>query len=86
MAPPRRTYRTSQGKTVDLGALLLQNENVRAVGNMGVNARGDRIDNKGQKNQSRCQQADLLMLLHEQELSSKKKQKPHVKKHKKKPE
>jgi len=40
----RRTYRTSQGKNVDLGAILLQNENTRAVGNMGVNARGDRID------------------------------------------
>ena len=32
------------GKTVDMGALLLQNEGVRAVGNMGVNARGDVID------------------------------------------
>jgi hypothetical protein len=56
MAPPRRTYRTSQGKTVDLGALLLQNENVRAVGNMGVNARGDRIDNKGKSIDSKVQQ------------------------------
>lgn len=43
----KRTYRSSQGKAVDLGALLLQNENTRAVGNMGVNARGDRIDNQG---------------------------------------
>lgn len=43
----KRTYRSSQGKAVDLGALLLQNENTRAVGNMGVNARGDRIDNRG---------------------------------------
>lgn len=32
------------GKAVDIGALLLQNENVRAVGNMGVNARGDVVD------------------------------------------
>jgi hypothetical protein len=32
------------GKPVDLGALLLQNEKVRAVGNMNVNARGDIID------------------------------------------
>lgn len=32
------------GKSVDLGALQLQNENVRAVGNMSVNARGDLID------------------------------------------
>lgn len=40
----KKVYRSSQGKSVDLGALLLQNETVRAVGNMGVNARGDRID------------------------------------------
>jgi hypothetical protein len=32
------------GKEVDLGALLLQNEHVRAVGNMNVNARGDILD------------------------------------------
>lgn len=42
-----KTYRTAQGKNVDLGALLLQNETVRAVGNMNVNARGDRIDDQG---------------------------------------
>jgi hypothetical protein len=40
----KKVYRSSQGKSIDLGALLLQNETVRAVGNMGVNARGDRID------------------------------------------
>jgi len=40
----KKVYRTSQGKTVDLGALQLQNETVRAVGNMGVNARGDKIN------------------------------------------
>ena len=53
----RRTYRSSQGKSIDLGALLLQNENVRAVGNMGVNARGDRIDNKGTVVDSKVQQS-----------------------------
>ena len=42
----KKIYRSSQGKSVDLGALLLQNETVRAVGNMGVNARGDIIDIK----------------------------------------
>jgi len=42
----KKVYRSSQGKSIDLGALLLQNETVRAVGNMGVNARGDRIDIK----------------------------------------
>jgi hypothetical protein len=40
----RKVYKSAQGKTVDLGALLLQNESVRAVGNMNVNARGDTVD------------------------------------------
>jgi len=41
-----KQYRTAMGKTVDMGALMLQNENARAVGNMGVNARGDRLDSQ----------------------------------------
>lgn len=53
----RRTYRSSQGKSIDLGTLLLQNETVRAVGNMGVNARGDRIDNRGTVVDSKVQQS-----------------------------
>lgn len=40
----RKVYRTAQGRTVDLGALQLKNENIRAVGNMNVNARGDLLD------------------------------------------
>lgn len=40
----RKVYKSAMGKTVDLGALLLQNEQVRAVGNMGVNAAGDLLD------------------------------------------
>ena len=44
----QKTYRTAQGKIVDLGALQLKNENVRAVGNMRVNARGDLVDDKNQ--------------------------------------
>lgn len=40
----KKIYRTAQGKMVDLGALQLRNENVRAVGNMSVNARGDLVD------------------------------------------
>jgi hypothetical protein len=39
-----KIYRTALGKTVDMGKLSLQNEKVRAVGNMKVNARGDMID------------------------------------------
>ena len=37
-------YRTHQGRMLDMGALILKNEKIRAVGNMGVNARGDRVD------------------------------------------
>lgn len=40
----RKTYRSANGKQIDMGALQLQYENVRAVGNMNVNARGDIID------------------------------------------
>jgi hypothetical protein len=39
-----KVYKTAQGKIVDLGTIMLQNEHVRAVGNMGVNARGDKLD------------------------------------------
>ena len=42
----QKTYRTAQGKIVDLGAMMVQNETVRAVGNMSVNARGDIIDSQ----------------------------------------
>ena len=40
----RKVYKSAMGRDVDLGALLLQNEHVRAVGNMNVNARGDLLD------------------------------------------
>jgi hypothetical protein len=52
----RKVYRTAQGKVVDMGALQLQNETVRAVGNMGVNARGDRVDAHNNPIDSRTQQ------------------------------
>jgi len=52
----RKVYRTAQGKTVDLGALQLRNENVRAVGNMSVNARGDLIDSGNRPIDTRNQQ------------------------------
>jgi hypothetical protein len=52
----RKVYRTAQGKTVDIGALQLQNENVRAVGNMPVNARGDLLDANGRRIDTRNQQ------------------------------
>lgn len=52
----RKIYRTAQGKMVDLGRLQLQNENTRAVGNMGVNARGDQLDSLNRPITSRPQQ------------------------------
>jgi hypothetical protein len=45
------------GKTVDLGALLLRNENIRAVGNMNVNARGDRLDSMNRVIETKNKQA-----------------------------
>jgi len=39
-----KVYKSAQGKSIDLGTIMLQNEKVRAVGNMNVNARGDRLD------------------------------------------
>ncbi len=37
----RKLYRTMQGKMVDIDKLRAANEEVKAVGNMNVNARGD---------------------------------------------
>ena len=51
-----KIYRTAQGKTVDLGTIMLQNEHVRAVGNMKVNARGDRLDSNNQVIETKSQQ------------------------------
>ena len=39
----KRTYRTANGKQVDMDTLALKNETVIAVGNMRVNARGDQL-------------------------------------------
>lgn len=39
----QKVYKTANGKVVDLGAIILQNESTLAVGNMGVNARGDKV-------------------------------------------
>ena len=39
-----KVYKSAMGRVVDMGALMLENENTRAVGNMNVNARGDVLD------------------------------------------
>lgn len=40
----QKTHTSARGKKIDMNALRLKNEHVRAVGNMNVNARGDLID------------------------------------------
>jgi len=44
----RKLYRTMQGRMVDIEKLRSSNEGTRAVGNMGVNARGDVVGTSGQ--------------------------------------
>jgi hypothetical protein len=53
-----KMYRTALGKSVDMGSIVSTNETVRAVGNMGVNARGDVIDNKNTSVSSRNTQVN----------------------------
>ena len=43
----RGVYRTAQGKVINMDNLRLQHENEKAVGNMGVNAKGDQVDKHG---------------------------------------
>ena len=40
-APRKRMYRTMQGRMIDIEKLRGANEEIKAVGNMNVNARGD---------------------------------------------
>lgn len=54
----QKTYKTAQGKTVDMGRLVLQNEQTRAVGNMKVNARGDIVDDMNRPISSKNQQVN----------------------------
>ena len=44
----KRMYKTMQGRMVDIEKLRAANENVKAVGNMNVNTRGDVIGPAGQ--------------------------------------
>jgi hypothetical protein len=52
----KKIYRSSMGKPVDIGALMLQNESIRAVGNMGVNARGDTVNSTNKVIDKKSQQ------------------------------
>jgi hypothetical protein len=44
----KKIYRTMLGKEVDMDALLLKNETIRAVSNIKINARGDELGPNGQ--------------------------------------
>lgn len=50
-----KQYRTANGKIVDMQTLLLNNEMAPAIGNMGVNARGDKINSSGEIIKSRAE-------------------------------
>jgi hypothetical protein len=52
------TYRTATGQQIDMQALALKNEKVRAVGNMNVNARGDVIDSTNKTTSNRSAQVN----------------------------
>lgn len=54
----QKVYKTSQGKTLDMGKLMLQNEKIRAVGNMNVNARGDEVDDRNNVIRSKPEQVN----------------------------
>ena len=51
-----KVYKTAQGKSVDLGTIMLQNEHTRAVGNMKVNARGDKLDSNNRVIETKSRQ------------------------------
>jgi hypothetical protein len=53
-----KTYRTAQGRLVDIGTMMAQQENTRAVGNMNVNARGDTLNSNNNVVSSRSQQVN----------------------------
>jgi hypothetical protein len=52
----QKRYKSAMGRVVDIGALMLENENVRAVGNMNVNARGDTLDSANRVIESKTKQ------------------------------
>ena len=49
----KREYKTASGKRVDFDTLMIKGEETIAVGNMGVNARGDKLGEGGQVVQKR---------------------------------
>lgn len=58
------SYKTANGRVVDMENLRLQNETVIAVGNMKVNARGDLLGEGGAIVQDRNQRVNEQYNLH----------------------
>jgi hypothetical protein len=56
----KEVYRSANGKMVDMGAIKLKNEEVRAVGNMNVNARGDVVDDQNRVIATRPEQVNQV--------------------------
>lgn len=54
------SYKSAMGKPVDMAAIRTKNENVRAIGNMKVNSRGDIIDNHNQVVQPASQRVNQV--------------------------
>jgi hypothetical protein len=55
-----KVYKTARGKTIDMDKVKLANESVTAVGNMKVNARGDKLGVGGQVVAGRNQLMDRV--------------------------
>jgi hypothetical protein len=53
-------HRSALGKNIYMSAMVSQNEKVRAVGNMNVNARGDIIDSHGRVVQGNTQRVNSM--------------------------
>lgn len=60
----KKVYRTALGKSVDIDSLRLANENVIAIGNMKVNARGDELGPGGEVVRTRNEVMDEYYKLH----------------------
>jgi hypothetical protein len=62
----KHIYTTAQGKQIDIEGLRLANEETIAVGNMKVNARGDKLGAGGQIAETRNQSQDSYYRLNSQ--------------------
>jgi hypothetical protein len=59
-----KIYKTAMGKSVDIDSVRISNENEIAIGNMKVNARGDKLGPGGQVIQNRNQVMDQHYRMH----------------------